>query len=513
MTLRLLLIDDNPDDRALALREVRRVLGEVTADEVGRPGELDVLLAAGRDWDVAVTDYQLHWSTGLDVFRRLRAERPALPVMLFTASGSEAVAAEALREGVDDYLIKGPRHYARVPYAVRAALERRDRRRDAALAAAALQRSEALLKLATQSASMDVWELDLARQRLTVHGGASGLFAGRRRLDVGWLLRQAPADDAARLRSHVQAVASGVARFDEDFRLQGPQGLRWLRVAGIPDGGGRVVGVVEDITARKQAEARLRQADRQKDQFIATLGHELRNPLAPIRYAARLLDDRAAPTVVASARGVIERQVAAMGALLDQLLDLGHIGSGRIELRPAPTDLLALVRHAVDDLQPLARSRGLQLRLGAGSAPVTVHGDPLRLKQVIDNLLHNALKFTPAGGRVDAGAARLREAPGWAGLWVVDDGPGIPPAMLSDVFEPFVQVQAGPTAHTPGGLGIGLAVVRQLVQLHGGTARAFSRGEGQGTRVEVRLPVLGEPDHGGHRPPKRRRCRRRRVRA
>jgi two-component system CheB/CheR fusion protein len=499
MPLRLLLIDDNPDDRALALREVRRVLGEVEADEVGRPGELDALLADGRDWDAAVTDYQLHWSTGLDVFRRLRAERPSLPVMLFTASGSEALAAEALREGVDDYLIKGPRHYARVPYAVRAAVERRDRRRDAALAAAALQRSEALLKLATQSASLDVWELDLPGRRLTVHGGASGLVdRPPQALDVASLLQQMPPEDAARLRSHLKAVASGVARFDEDVRLVRPEGLRWLRVSGIPDGGGRVVGVVEDITARKQAEARLQQADRQKDQFIATLGHELRNPLAPIRYAARLLDARAAPTVIASARGVIERQVAAMGALLDQLLDLGHIGSGRIELRRVPTDLLELVRHAVDDLQPLARARQLQLRLGAGSAPVSVQADPLRLKQVIDNLLHNALKFTPAGGRIEAGAAPLREAPGWAGLWVVDDGPGIPPAMLSDVFEPFVQVQAGPTAHTPGGLGIGLAVVRQLVHLHGGTARAFSRGEGQGTRIEVRLPVLRGPD--GDRP-------------
>ncbi|MEJ7930346.1 response regulator [Ramlibacter sp. AN1015] len=485
--LAVLLVDDNPHDRALVLREMRKVLPQVRVDEVGGPAELDALLQAGTPWDAAITDYQLRWSTGLDVFRRLQRERPGLPVMLFTASGSEELAVAALQQGVDDYITKTPKHYGRVPYALQAIVERRNRRMEAERAMAALQRSEALLKLATQSASMDVWEIDLASRQLTLHGRASGLIrtdSAHMRFDQ--LIAAVHPQDQPALRSHLAAAASGVGRFDEEFRLLLQGRIVWVRAAGVPDAGGRIVGVLENVTPRKLAQEQLLLADRQKDQFIATLGHELRNPLAPIRYATRLLDANATPAALASARAVIERQADAMASLLDQLLDLGHISTGRIQLQQALLDLRELVRHAVDDLRPLLDARRLSLTLTLDPQPQWVYADALRIKQVVDNLMHNAMKFTPAGGQVRVSVTAEQHE---AVLRAEDTGEGIPADMLTQVFEPFVQVQSGPGSGTRGGLGIGLAVVRQLAKLHGGSVKALSPGAGQGACFEVRLPL------------------------
>jgi two-component system CheB/CheR fusion protein len=490
--LNVLLVDDNPDDRILVLREIHKVLADVVADEVGEQSAMEDLLASNRHWDIAITDYQLRWSTGLELFHRLRARQPELPVIMFTASGSEELAVAALHQGLDDYITKTPRHYGRVPYAIQACVERRRRQRQAEQALAALQRSEALLKLATQSASMDVWEVDLLTRKITVHGGACGLFQGNAlELDLDRLIARVHPDDVETVRSRLEAVTAGVARFDTEFRLMRRDGLCWVRAAGIPDRQGRVVGVVENITQRKRTEEQMLLADRHKDQFIATLGHELRNPLAPIRYAAQLIHEGASSASLASARAVIERQANAMALLLDQLLDLSHISTGRIELQRCALDLRQVVQHAVDDARPVAESRRLQFSLALPPTEVPVQADALRVKQVVDNLVHNALKFTPEGGRVRVLLAS--EPEGSALLAIEDNGLGIPPPMLSQVFEPFVQVHAGPGAPTRGGLGIGLALVQQLVELHHGSVKAISAGTGQGARFEVRLPLTPSP--------------------
>ncbi|WP_157991378.1 hybrid sensor histidine kinase/response regulator [Caldimonas tepidiphila] len=492
--LRILLVDDNPDDRALALREIRKVLPAAVVDEVGDGERLDALIASGADWDVAVTDYLLRWSTGLEVFDRLRRERPGLPVIMFTASGSEEIAVAALKQGLDDYITKTAKHYGRIPYAVRACAERRRRRREAEAASAALRQHKAMLQLAMEAAALEAWEHDLETGSTVLHGRSEQVFDGiRREMGLERLLGYLHPEDHDRVRAQFLAAAAGVARFDAEFRVL-PQGReRWLRATAIVDAGEgrrRLVGVIEDITRRKRQEQQLREADRQKDQFIATLAHELRNPLAPIRYVAHLLQPGAPESSVVRAREVIERQSALMGRLLDDLLDVSRITLNRIELRRERLDLREVLGRAVEDIRPLADASGHALSLAQPAAALWVDGDEVRLHEIVDNLLHNAIKFTPRGGRL---SLALGHEGGDAVLCVLDNGVGIVPDMLERVFEPFVQVSAGPGAASPGGLGIGLAVVKRLVALHGGEIEARSAGLGQGAEFVVRLPLSEAP--------------------
>ncbi|MFC0677335.1 response regulator [Lysobacter korlensis] len=485
--LSLLLVDDNPDDRALVIRELRKVLPDSQVDEASDADGFEALLAEGRRWDVAITDYRLRWSTGMDVFHRLRETYPDLPVIMFTASGDEELAVTALKQGVDDYITKTPKHYGRVPYAVQACTDRQQRRRQAEHASQALERSEALLNLALESVGIETWEYDLERRVLTLHGRAPRVFpGGQRELSADRLRGVMHPDDVERVRAEFLAAASGATRFESEFRLCVGENLRWMRAAGMADGGSRLVGVLEDITRRKRVEEQLREEDRQKDQFIATLGHELRNPLAPIRYAVQLLDERSDGARIMRARAVIERQAETMARLLDQLLDLSRIAHDRIVLERQSMDLRALLDDAGEDARLLTDASGQSLVLSVPDYEVVVDGDPIRLKQVVDNLVQNAVKFTPAGGRIEIA---LTTDDAVAELRVRDTGIGITGDMLERVFEPLVQADAGPASRVRGGLGIGLAVVRRLVGLHGGTVMASSLGPGHGATFTVRLPL------------------------
>lgn len=487
--LSLLIVDDNPDDRMLVLREIRRVIPDARVDQASDPVALETLLAQGHAWDVAVTDYQLRWSTGLDVFHRLRALYPQLPVIMFTASGNEELAVEALKQGIDDYITKAPRHYGRVPYAILACADRKRRREEAAVALAAQQRSEALLKLALESAKMEPWSFDPRTRQLSVRPAFVGLAAAENARAVDGLFDAVHPDDVETLRHAARRALAEGTRFDSEFRMRVRGQWRWLRVAGTRNAEGGLVGIVEDISERKRVEQQLLEADRQKDQFIATLGHELRNPLAPIRYALQLLADADDATMVAHARAVITRQADTMARLLDQLLDLSQIAQGRVQLARERIDLRDVVRHAIEDARLSANGAGQVLTEALPPEPMSVDGDAVRLKQVFDNLLQNALKFTPENGSIDVAMKREGDE---VLVRVSDTGLGIPPDMLERVFEPLVQVNTGPGSATRGGLGIGLAVVRELVALHHGSVSASSRGPAQGSEFQLRLP-LAEP--------------------
>jgi signal transduction histidine kinase len=232
--------------------------------------------------------------------------------------------------------------------------------------------------------------------------------------------------------------------------------------------------------------AQARDADRRKTEFLGMLSHELRNPLAPIRYAIHLLE-RAAPEGAQARRAVevIARQSEHLTRLVDDLLDVTRIARGKIELRRAAVDLRDVVRRTAEDLRPAFDTRGLALDVRIPGAPAQVDGDPTRLAQVVGNLLQNAAKFTPSGGHVtlelvhDGGAAELR---------VRDTGVGIEPELLSRVFEPFVQGERS-LARTQGGLGLGLALVKGIAELHGGSVLARSDGRNRGAELTVRLPL------------------------
>jgi two-component system CheB/CheR fusion protein len=260
-----------------------------------------------------------------------------------------------------------------------------------------------------------------------------------------------------------------------------------LQLVRGPDGVERVLATNRDITERKQAERALRDADRRKDEFLAMLSHELRNPLAPILGAIYILD-RAAPgsDQARKAQAVIARQVRHLGKLVDDLLDVTRISRGKISLRRERMDIRELVHRAGEDYQELFTHKGVGLEVAVGGDPLHVNGDATRLSQVIGNLLHNAARFTPRGGRVTLTLSRADG--GFATVAVRDTGAGIAPEMLPRLFQPFTQGERT-LDRSAGGLGLGLALVKALVELHGGSASARSEGADRGAEFVLQLPL------------------------
>ena len=240
------------------------------------------------------------------------------------------------------------------------------------------------------------------------------------------------------------------------------------------------------LARARKAQTQAEVASQAKDEFLAMLGHELRNPLAPISLALTLIerkDEKAFPRE----RQIIERQVRHLSRLVDDLLDISRIVSGKIVLRPEPVDLRDVAAKAIELTQPALQPRARMPRLGLPDQPVPVLGDPLRLVQIVCNLLNNAAKFTQPTDEI---VLDLRMADGQAELSISDEGIGIAPELLPHVFDRFVQ-GAQQLQRAAGGLGLGLAIAQSLAKLHGGLIEAQSAGEGQGSRFIVRLPLAG----------------------
>ena len=247
---------------------------------------------------------------------------------------------------------------------------------------------------------------------------------------------------------------------------------------------------LEASTARlRESEEQLRDADRRKDEFLAMLAHELRNPLAPIRTAVQLMRFKELPDEQRTrARDIIERQVDQLVRLIDDLMDVSRITRGMITLHREPIDLTAVIARAVETTRPLIDSRRQELIVALPPRPLKVEGDSTRLAQVVGNVLNNASKYTPEGGRI---RLQLHAEEEEAVIAVSDSGIGIPPEMLGNVFDLFTQVnRALDRAH--GGLGIGLALVRKIVEMHGGRVSASSGGVDQGTEIKIRLDLIAE---------------------
>jgi signal transduction histidine kinase/CheY-like chemotaxis protein len=268
-------------------------------------------------------------------------------------------------------------------------------------------------------------------------------------------------------------------------------GRRWIGIySAVPlvstEGRTLVTQTIRDVTDLKHAFEALRDADRRKDEYLAMLSHELRNPLAPIRSAVFLLE-RADPASDGArrAREVIARQVGHLARMVDDLLDVSRLARGGIELRRARLDLAELVRRVGEDHRLLLGGAGVELEVVVPDGPIPVDGDATRLSQLLGNLLQNSAKFTPKGGRVTLSVAVEGEH---AAIRVRDTGAGIDPALLGNVFEPFVQEERT-LARSRGGLGLGLPLVKGLAQLHGGDVEARSDGAGAGAEMIVRLPL------------------------
>jgi two-component system, chemotaxis family, CheB/CheR fusion protein len=288
-----------------------------------------------------------------------------------------------------------------------------------------------------------------------------------------------------------RALATGESLQYEIGLSYGAAGWRYMHCAYTPeiDAHGQVVGwvaAITDITDRHQLEEALREADRRKDEFLATLAHELRNPLAPIRNAVQILQMQGPPDPTLQwARAVIDRQAQQLARLVDDLLDVSRISRGKIELRKERVEVSAIVERALETSRPFIEAAGHQLTVTFPLEPLLVVADLTRMAQALSNLLNNAAKYTRAGGHIHLSAGRAGEE---AVIKVGDDGVGIPPEMLSRIFELFTQVDTS-LERAQGGLGIGLTIARSLVEMHGGRIEAASDGPGHGSEFTVRLPL------------------------
>lgn len=367
---------------------------------------------------------------------------------------------------------------------------------------AVMAASEERLRIALDAGRMGTWELDAVRRVCHIDDVQClllGLPARTRSIPLDTLLSLTyPADDQI-VRNAVEHAlktnADNPGDYSYEFRIVRPSDgvMRWLLVSGrtIPnaDAPPRRIGVTIDITDRKRDEQALQEADRRKNDFLATLAHELRNPLAPIRNAVELL--RMKNPLPVDKRGpaeVIDRQTRALTRLVDDLLDISRITQNRLELRREPASLSAIVEAAVEASRPLIDAGGHTLEISLPDEPIALLADVTRLSQVLSNLLNNAARYSDKKGRIQV---EVRREGTDAVVRITDEGIGIPAAMLHRVFDMFVQVDR---AHERGrgGLGVGLALSRQLIEMHGGRIKAHSPGPGLGSTFEVRIPIVAE---------------------
>ncbi len=372
-----------------------------------------------------------------------------------------------------------------------------------------LRRSEEQLRLALESAQMGIFDIDPATGAVVCDDGVARIFgvpAEDIRDLAGGLARVDP-DDRARMEEGIRAAFAPDAdgRYEGECRILRPDGtVRWAVARGQVffegDGAGRravrMIGIGIDTTAQKATEAALIEADRRKDEFLAMLAHELRNPLGPIRNAVGILKLRAPDDEkVTQARTIIDRQVTHMVRLIDDLLDVSRITLGKIALQKERVALRDVVEQAIDTVRAAIEAQRQTLHVSLPTGRMWVHADPARLVQVVGNLLSNAMKYTDPGGTIGVTVERTHDH---AVVTVRDDGIGIEPGLLPHVFELFVQ-EPSTLARQRGGLGIGLTLVKTLVELHGGRVVARSDGRGRGSEFVVRLPAEAPRDE---RPPR-----------
>jgi signal transduction histidine kinase len=374
---RVLVVDDNPQDRVLVRRAVLAELEDADVVEAGDPATLQAQLS-GSPFDAVVTDFRLRWSDGLEVLKAVHDRHPETPVVMFTNTGSEEVAASGLRLGLSDYIIKAPGGYARVAHAVRYALQ----------------------------------------------------------------------------RARVKQLEAEVLAREQD--------------------------------ARRSAE----EANRIKDEFLATVSHELRTPLHAVTGWFQVLKSQQKDATPAAMRAVeaVERNIAMLTRVVEDLMDNARILSRKLTLAPQPTSVEAAVRSAIEGVGVGAAQKNIAIRMTLDSPLPPVWADPTRLHQVFWNLLANAVKFTPDEGRV---GVNLREEDGVVVATIVDSGQGISAEFLPRVFDRFSQEDAGNTRAFPG-LGLGLALVRHVVEAHHGSVEAQSEGSGKGATFVVRLPAVSD---------------------
>ena len=501
--LNLLIVEDSPADAELVLRELRRAGFDPAAERVETEGEYVARLDPALD--VILADYNLPQFDAPRALRRLRERGVDVPCIVVSGSIGDELAAATIRQGAADYLLKD--RLGRLGEAVRQALEQRRLRHEKHRAEAALRASEEHYRSLVANIPDVTWRADGTGARLFVSPNVERVlrltpdqvYAGGAAF---WLGRVHP-DDRAGVAAAYTALFEAREAYDVDYRIQRGDGVWiWLNERAIPvdgeDGLPCADGVSTDITARKQAEVALRQAkeaaetaNRLKSEFLATVSHELRTPLTTILGFGQLLA-RGGNGVLPGRQAVhvdrIVRSAEHLMRLIDDLLDLVRIEAGRLEVTPAATDLRPALAEIVAEFGPQAKAKGLTLDLDIPPDLPPALADPTRLRQILLNLVGNAVKFTDQG-RVVLGA---RPDGGGIAIAVADTGIGIAPEALTYVFDEFRQVDGGAT-RSHGGVGLGLPIACKLARLLGGAIDVASE-PGIGSTFTLRLPRADSED-------------------
>ncbi len=503
---RVVLADDNAD----MLAYVRGLLAPFYEVEAVADGEAALAAVRRQRPELVISDVMMPGLDGFGLVQAIRTDRglSGIPVILLSARAGEESRIEGLGAGADDYLTK--------PFAARELLARvgamLELSRLRAYNEARLRESEARLQSA-----LDATSATEQRFRATFENAAVGI--AQVGLDGRWLLVNdrlcsivgypreellqrtfgdiTHPDDMADDMSNVhQLLAGRIATYSMHKRYLRKDGrVVWvnLTVAMMRDAQGspqQFISVVEDITERKRAEEELQRSARLKDEFLAMLAHELRNPLAPIRNASEMLS-RELPgnAAVQGPLGMIRRQTNHLTRLVDDLLDVSRITQGRIQLQRQPIELAAVVAQAVETVAPLMREKNHKVSVLSQQRTIYVNGDGARLVQCFVNVLANSAKYTDEGGEIRI--VTRAEGP-QAVVEMSDNGIGISKDVLPQVFDLFVQGDRT-LDRAQGGLGIGLSVVHRLVEMHGGTVTAHSDGLGLGSKFEFCLPLIEQP--------------------
>lgn len=507
---RVLLAEHDPSDVDLTVAHLEDWAPHLTVHVVRGAGEALEFLER-EDVDVVVTDLRLSDMSALGLMREARRRGLQVPFVVITGQGDESAAVTALKLGAYDYIVKRDNYLTQLPYAIDNAADRfelalMNQRLQGDLAEReTLQRSTEttldLLDTLQRHAPIGIAFIDADFRFQRVNDELAAMTGLRASAHIGRSAAELLPNMWPKLEPLYRRALGGAsvlkAEVDGEVREAGPARRFWscsfypVRLAG-----GDIVGIggfIADVTDGKKAEAELRhqaaeltESARQKDEFLAMLGHELRNPLAPVRTALELMQRSGTQSGIEKrAHEVMDRQLSHMVRIVDDLLDVSRITSGRIKLTVQEIDLRQVVSDAVDSVRELIDARRLRLAVTVPSEPVLVRGDVTRLVQVFVNLLNNAAKYTGEGGAIglvldfDAACAVLR---------VSDTGVGISPRLLPRIFDLFTQEERT-LDRAQGGLGLGLSLVRRITELHGGTVDARSEGRGMGSEFVVRLPL------------------------
>ena len=437
--LRLLILEDNPSDAELMLHELRGAGYDPIADRVETEQEYRKHLQPAPE--IVLADFSMPEFNALRALEIMQECQLDIPVIIVSVAIGEERAVQIMQRGATDYIIKD--RMGRLGHAVTQALEQKRLREANRRAEQALRESEELSRKAQEAQQREQEASKQARERTLAMNEALTLGS---------------------LRQH--ELTEAAEKLNEQLRTE--------------------------MAERKKAEEALRKADYRKDEFLAMLAHELRNPLAPIKNAAHILrvlnSDNA---IVNRAQRIIERQANHLAKLVDDLLDIARIQKGKFQLRKEHLDLGKTISRAVESCEHLIHLQDHTISVEIQSnPPIHIDADPTRVDQILVNLISNAAKYTPSQGSIKISAALEQ---GMAVVRVRDNGVGIEPEMLKRIFDVFTQVEQS-VERSQGGLGLGLKLVKELAEMHGGFVEAKSEGLNKGSEFIVRLPALEKSD-------------------